>query len=59
MLVNNTDQTNGICDPAVVLQVACVIPEYVNLAFLTIGLYGMYQGIEIVHPLYAILYLQA
>jgi hypothetical protein len=34
-----------------------VVPEYVNLNFLIIGIYGMHQGIEISHPLYAILFL--
>jgi hypothetical protein len=34
-----------------------LITEYLNLIFLLLGLYGMYQGVEIQHPLYAILFL--
>ena len=34
-----------------------VIPEFVNLNFLIIGIYGMHQGIQISHPIYAILFL--
>ena len=33
-----------------------VFPEFTNLTFLIIGVYTMYQGIEIYHPLYAILF---
>jgi len=31
-------------------------PEYFNLLFLLMTVYGMYQGIEINHPLYAVLF---
>jgi hypothetical protein len=40
-----------------VLQIFCVVPEYINLFFLSCGIYGMYRGIEIAHPLYAVLFL--
>ena len=40
-----------------VLNVALIIPESVNLSLLILGIYGMYQGIQIIHPLYAILFL--
>ena len=40
-----------------IVQILCVLPEYINLFFLTCGLYGMYQGIEIGHPVYAVLFL--
>jgi hypothetical protein len=43
--------------PIYALQIICVLPEYLNLFFLFCGLYGMYQGIEIAHPLYAVLFL--
>ena len=33
-----------------------VFPEFTNLTFLIIGVYTMYHGIEIYHPLYAILF---
>jgi len=44
-------------DPSLILQIICVVPEYFNLFFLSCALYGMYQGIEIAHPLYAVLFL--
>ena len=40
-----------------VLQDILVVPEYLNLVILLLAVYGMYQGIEIHHPLYAILFL--
>jgi hypothetical protein len=33
------------------------VPEYVNFPFLLVTIFGMYQGIEIRHPLYAVLFL--
>ena len=58
-MANNASQeiAYNISEPGLMIQVACIIPEYINILFLLIGLYGMYQGIEIVHPLYAILFL--
>jgi hypothetical protein len=38
------------------LQVAIIAPEYFNFIFLFIAIYGMYHGIEIQHPLYAVLF---
>ncbi len=40
-----------------VFEIVLVSPEFVNLIILMIGIYGMYQGIEIQHPLYAVLFL--
>ena len=40
-----------------VLQSILVVPEYFNLIILLLAVYGMYHGIEIHHPLYAILFL--
>jgi hypothetical protein len=34
-----------------------VLPEFIDLTFLILGVIGMYQGIEISHPLYAVLFL--
>ena len=34
-----------------------VAPEFINLTLLILAIYAMYQGIEICHPLYAILFL--
>jgi hypothetical protein len=38
------------------LQMFIIGPELINMAFLLLGIYGMYRGIEIQHPLYAILF---
>ena len=38
------------------LQMFFVVPELFNLVFLILGIFGMYRGIEIQHPLYAILF---
>jgi hypothetical protein len=38
------------------LQTFIIGPELINLVFLLLGIYGMYRGIEIQHPLYAILF---
>jgi len=43
-------------NPIYILQIISVLPEYFNLFFLSCGIYGMYQGIEISHPLYAVLF---
>jgi hypothetical protein len=32
------------------------VPEYVNIILLSLAIYGMYQGIEIKHPLFTILF---
>ncbi len=39
------------------LQMCFIIPELINMTFLLLGIYGMYRGIEVQHPLYAILFL--
>ncbi len=41
---------------AIGMQTFLFVPELINIAFLLLGLYGMYRGIEIQHPLYAILF---
>jgi hypothetical protein len=58
-MFNNSTYSDSITtdNPIYVLQILCVVPEYLNLFFLSCGLYGMYQGIEIAHPLYAVLFL--
>ena len=38
------------------LKMCIIIPELINMAFLLLGIYGMYRGIEVQHPLYAILF---
>ena len=40
-----------------VLQATLVAPEYLNFVVLLLAVYGMYQGIEIQHPLYSVLFL--
>ena len=39
------------------LQLILVLPEYASLIFLLCTIYGMFQGIEIIHPLYTVLFL--
>jgi hypothetical protein len=38
------------------LELFFIVPELMNLTFLLLGIYGMYKGIEIQHPLYAIIF---
>jgi hypothetical protein len=58
MFNNSSSSDSSIIDnPIFIVQILCVLPEYINLFFLTCGLYGMYQGIEIGHPVYAVLFL--
>ena len=58
MALNTTNETfKGFENLPIILQSALVVPEYFNLIFLVLGIYGMYHGIEIQHPLYAILFL--
>jgi hypothetical protein len=40
-----------------ILNIFCVVPEYINIIFLSCAIYGMYQGIQIAHPLYTVLFL--
>ena len=37
-------------------RIALVLPEYINAILLSLAIHGMYQGIEIKHPLYTILF---
>ncbi len=39
------------------LEAILISPELLNFVFLLVGIYEMYQGIEIQHPLYSILFL--
>ncbi len=58
MFNNSTSSDSYSTDnPILVIQILCVSPEYINLFFLSCSIYGMYQGIEIVHPLYSVLFL--
>jgi hypothetical protein len=57
--MSNNSTSSDICNidnPIYILQIISVLPEYFNLFFLFCGIYGMYQGIEISHPLYAVLF---
>ena len=47
----------NVDDLSMVLQATLVAPEYFNLVILLLAVYGMYHGIEIQHPLYAVLFL--
>ncbi len=58
--MNNNSASSDIYsteDPIYALQILCIVPEYFNLVFLFCCLFGMYQGIEIAHPLYTVLFL--
>jgi hypothetical protein len=58
MFNNSTSSDITITDnPIYIIQLLCIMPEYINFFFFTCGLYGMYQGIEIGHPVYAVLFL--
>jgi hypothetical protein len=37
-------------------SVSAVIPDFLGFFFLSFGIFGMYQGIEIGHPVYALLF---
>ena len=37
-------------------SLAFILPESFNILVLTFGLLGMYNGVQIVHPLYAVLF---
>ena len=39
------------------LKLIVIVPDYVNLIMLLLGMYGMYHGIEIQHPLYSLLFI--
>ena len=39
------------------LEILLISPELVNFVLLMFGIYGMYQGIEVQHPLYTVLFL--
>jgi len=58
-MLNSSFSSNSysVDNPMYVLQILCVVPEYLNLFFLSCSLYGMYRGVEIAHPLYAVLFL--
>ena len=56
--MNTTTQVywNEIGSDSLFLQYLLIFPEYVNFIFLFLGIYGMYHGIEIQHPLYTVLF---
>ena len=47
----------NIDDWPMFLQATLVAPEYLNFVVLLLAVYGMYQGVEIQHPLYSVLFL--
>ena len=46
----------AVQDPGAAISLLVITPELVSFVLLTLGLYGMYSGIEIQHPLYAVLF---
>ena len=57
IVLNNTSRHRDEADSfSIFIQSLLILPECANFIFLLLGLYGMYHGIEIQHPLYAILF---
>jgi hypothetical protein len=59
--MNNSFSTSEVFqhigEANIFLQLCLVLPEYVCLLLLIIGIYTMFHGIEIIHPLYTVLFL--
>ena len=53
MLNSTLDSTP---DPGLAISIFVISPEIVCFFLLAVGVYAMYNGIEIQHPLYAILF---
>ena len=53
---NISDIENEVNVSTFYVEELLVVPECFNLLLLFLGVYGMYQGVEIQHPLYAILF---
>jgi len=51
------ENSTSLNSSSLILQYSLIVPEYVNFPFLLVTIFGMYQGIEIRHPLYAVLFL--
>ena len=51
------DNNSSLGSSSLVLQYSLIVPEYLNFPVLSMSIYGMYQGIEIQHPLYSVLVL--
>ena len=54
---NNSLGIENIDHWPIFLQATLVAPEYLNFVVLLLAVYGMYQGVEIQHPLFAVLFL--
>ena len=52
----NSSLDSEVQDPGLAISLFVITPEVASLGLLTLGLYGMYRGIEIQHPLYAVLF---
>ena len=50
--MTNTSNT----DWPMYLSGAMIMPEYINAVMLRMAIYGMYKGIEILHPIYSVLF---
>ena len=55
-MANETNSTIDMNNISESMKIGLVFPEFCNCLLLGIGLYEMYQGIEIGHPVYAILF---
>jgi len=53
---NVSEEESEVLNITLAFEAVLVIPEFIDLIFLLIGVIGMYRGIEISHPLYAVLF---
>ena len=54
--MSNETSSGGIENISLTMKTILVVPEFCNLGLLGIGLIQMYLGIEIGHPVYALLF---
>ena len=57
--LTNSETNNSVINSSALttnMPYLLVIPEYFNICLLLIGVYGIYRGVEISHPIYFILF---
>ena len=59
MSLNSTDDLTAQDYESIsfALKLLVLTPDYLNVILLSAGMYGMYHGVEIQHPLYLVLFL--
>lgn len=55
--MNSTSAITNLINPSLPLQYTIILPEYFSTIALTIIIRGMYKGVEIGHPLFAVLFM--